>query len=395
MDVVEPDTATAVPSHSAEQLYEDLLSGRRRFILDVRNQKEFERWRVEGGSSLQVKNIPYFGFIENEEESVAQVPPGEDVLVVCAKEGSAEFVADILRQSGITASYLEEGIVSWGNLYDVRDVVDEPFGRIIQVARPARGDLSFVVVSDGQAAIVDPLRHVDHYLNVVREAGARVTHIFDTHAHADHISGGPDLHRTTGAPYYMHPYDAIHPLDMLPGAIDYAYLSDGQTFQVGQFSVRVIWFPGHTLGQVNYLFMAPTGQRYLFSGDGIFLRSFGRPDLGGQAEAWTPILYESLYERLPPHIDDETLILPAHFSSLDEGTENGVFAARYSQLKQQNRGLRPRSPEEFTDYVLGNLPTFPAEYVEIKRVNAGLVQPTEEEAEELELGKNICALADA
>jgi len=397
MTVAEPDTIAAVPSLSAEQLYEDLLTGRQRFILDVRNHKEFERWRVEGGSSLQVKNVPYFGFIEDEDESLAQaqIPAGEDVLVVCAKEGSSEFVADILRQNGIEASYLEEGILSWGNLYDVRDVIDEPFGRIIQVARPARGDLSFVVVSDGQAAVVDPLRHVDRYLNVVQKAGAEITHIFDTHAHADHISGGPDLHQATGAPYYMHPYDAIHPLDMLPGIIDYAYLQDGQAFQVGQFTVRVIWFPGHTLGQVNFLFSAPSGQRYLFSGDGIFLRSFGRPDLGGQADAWTPVLYESLYERLPPHLDDETLILPAHFSNLDEGTEDGVFAAPYRRVKEQNRGLRPRSLEEFTEYVLGNLPTFPEEYVEIKRVNAGLVQPTEEEAEELELGKNICALADA
>ena len=94
------------------------------------------------------------------------------------------------------------------------------------------------------------------------------------------------------------------------------------------------------------------------------------------------------------------MIRPAHFSTLDEGTASddfpaGIFAAPYAQVKEQNRGLQPRSPEEFTEYVLGNLPTFPDEYVEIKRVNAGLVQPTEEEAQELELGKNICALADA
>ena len=397
MTFAEAGAVTAVPSRSAEQLYQDLLSGRQRFILDVRNREEFKRWRVEGGSSLRVQNVPYFNFIEDEDESVAQVAAAqdEDILVVCAKEGSSEFVADILRQNGMRASYLQEGILSWGNLYDVRDVVDEPFGRIIQVARPARGDLSFLVVSDGQAAVVDPLRHIARYLNLVQEVGARMTHIFDTHAHADHISGGLALQEATGAPYYMHPYDAIHPLDMLPGAIDYSYLKDGQTFRIGRFEVRVIWFPGHTLGQVNYLFIAPTGQRYLFSGDGIFLRSFGRPDLGGQADAWTPILYESLYERLPPHLDDDTLILPAHFSSLDEATENGAFAAPYGQVKEKNRGLRSRTLEEFTDYVLGNLPTFPEEYIEIKRVNAGLVQPTEEEAEELELGKNICALADA
>jgi glyoxylase-like metal-dependent hydrolase (beta-lactamase superfamily II) len=182
---------------------------------------------------------------------------------------------------------------------------------------------------------------------------------------------------------------------MMPARLDYSYLHDGQSFTVGQFTVGVVWFPGHTLGQVNYRFSAPDGASYLFTGDGIFLRSFGRPDLGGRGEAWTPMLYESLYRRLPQHVDDDTMILPAHFSSLDEGDEDGVFSAAYGAVKAQNEALQPRSLEEFTTYVLGNLPKFPKEYVEIKRVNAGLITPDEEYAGELELGKNICALADA
>ncbi len=383
-----------VSARAIEEIYEDLLQDKQRVIVDVRNRNDFERWRIDGRSSLNLVNIPYFDFIEEEDESVAQVPTGEEVLVVCAKEGSSQFVAEILQERGIKASFLQEGILSWGELYDVRTAVDEPSGKIIQVARPARGDLSFVVVSEGKAAIVDPLRHIDNYYNVINAENAELTHIFDTHAHADHISGGPAMATETGAGYYMHPYDAIHPIDMLPATIEYNYLSDGQTFQVGQFTVKVIWFPGHTLGQVNYLFTAPTGQTYLFTGDGIFLRSFGRPDLGGKGEAWTPILYDSLFNRLPQHINDDTMILPAHFSVLEEGGEDGIFVAPYGVVKQQNDALKRRSLAEFSDYVLSNLPTFPPEYVEIKRVNAGLVQPDEETASELELGKNICALTD-
>jgi glyoxylase-like metal-dependent hydrolase (beta-lactamase superfamily II)/rhodanese-related sulfurtransferase len=389
------ELGVSIPARTAEDLYAALLADRQRVILDVRNEQDFARWGVEGRKSLRVINIPYFNFIEEEEESVAQVPADEDILVVCAKEGSSEFVADILHSHGIRATHLAGGIVTWGNLYDVRDVVNTDAGRIIQIARPARGDLSFVVISDGEAAIVDPLRHVDHYLDVVKNAGATVTHIFDTHAHADHISGGPALAAATGAPYYMHPYDAIHPLDMMPARLDYSYLQDGQAFTVGQFAVKVIWFPGHTLGQVNYRFTGPDGASYLFTGDGIFLRSFGRPDLGGRGEAWTPMLYESLYERLPRHVDDGTMILPAHFSNLDESDESGIFAAPYATVAAQNEALHPRSLAAFTTYVLGNLPKFPKEYVEIKRVNAGLITPDEEYAGELELGKNICALADA
>lgn len=384
-----------ITSMNAAELYAALLEGRQRFILDVRNADDFGRWKVEGRAALQTVNVPYFDFIEEEEASVAQVPAAEDVLVVCAKEGSSEFVADILKERGVNAYHLEGGIVTWGDLYDVRAAVVTDYGRIVQIARPARGDLSFVVISDGEAAIIDPLRHIQHYLDAVEAAGARVTHIFDTHAHADHISGGPELARLTGAPYFMHPYDAIHPIDMLPATLPYTYLNDGQTFRVGQFTVKVIWYPGHTLGQVNYLFTGPTGETFLFSGDGIFLRSFGRPDLGGQAEAWTPILYESMFARLPRHLNDDTLVFPAHFSTLDEGDADGIFTATYGWLKQNNDGLKPRSKAEFTAFVLSHLPYFPPEYVEIKRVNAGLVQPDEDKAGELELGKNICALSGA
>lgn len=384
-----------VSARPIAEVYSDLLAGRQRVILDVRNEDDFARWRVDGRSSLNVINVPYFNFIEEEAESLAQVPTGHDVLVVCAKEGSSEFVAEILNENGIRADYLADGIVSWGNLYDGRDAVNTEHGRIIQIARPARGDLSFVVVSNGAAAIIDPLRHIEHYQQVLADADATLTHIFDTHAHADHISGGPALQAATGAPYFLHPYDAIHPLDMLPAQMPYTYLNDGDTFTVGAYTVKVIWFPGHTLGQVNYLFTDPDGRSYLFSGDGIFLRSFGRPDLGGKGEAWTPILYESLFTRLPQHVNDDTLILPAHFAHLDEGDANGIFAQPYSEVKAHNDALQPRTLTEFTDYVLANLPTFPKEYIEIKRVNAGLVHPDEEAASELELGKNICALADA
>jgi glyoxylase-like metal-dependent hydrolase (beta-lactamase superfamily II)/rhodanese-related sulfurtransferase len=389
--------APAIAALTAAEMYETILDGSAPFILDVRNEDDFERWRVEGRAGLNILNLPYFEFVEDEEASLhtlaRHVSTEEEILVVCAKEGSAQFVAEILRDAGYSVSYLKEGITSWGDLYDVRDVVSGAYGRIIQIARPARGDLSFVLISDGQAAIVDPLRHIDYYLDAINEAGASLTHIFDTHAHADHISGGPALKAATGASYYMHPYDAIHPLDMLPATISYTYLHDGQTFQVGQMTVKTIWFPGHTLGQVNYLATTPDGGRYLFTGDGIFLQSFGRPDLGGQGERWTPILYESMFHRLPPHLTDNTYILPAHFSRQDEDGGNGIFVETYATVKTQNEALKPRTLAEFTDYVLSSLPHFPQEYVEIKRVNAGLSHPDEEAASELELGKNICALA--
>jgi glyoxylase-like metal-dependent hydrolase (beta-lactamase superfamily II)/rhodanese-related sulfurtransferase len=393
MYTAEAPVLAAIQPTAVESLYEALLHGTAPLILDVRNEADFGRWHVEGRAGFQLLNIPYYEFLEDEEGSVARVPAGAEVLVVCAKEGSSQYVAEVLQQHGIRASYLQGGIASWGDYYDVREVVNAPFGRIIQVARPARGDVSFVVISAGQAAIIDPLRHIEHYQRVISEAGATLTAIFDTHAHADHISGGRALAAATGAAYYLHPYDAIHPMDMLPATFAFTPLQDGQTLTVGHFEVLVGWFPGHTLGQVNYRFTGPQGRRYLFTGDGLFLRSFGRPDLGGQGERWTPILYQSLTERLPQLADDQTLILPSHFSTLDEADERGRFVALLGQVRRENDALVARDKEEFTRYVLSHLPTFPPQYIEIKRVNLGLVDPSEAQANELELGKNICALS--
>lgn len=391
MSMIEDQTTVA--TFTPAELYARILRDEPTFILDVRNADEFARSPIEGRTKLTSLNLPYFEFLEDEEGCAARVPSDREIFVVCAKEGSSEYVAGLLQGRGYKVRYLEGGYTNWGNFYDVRDVVNAAWGRIVQVARPARGDLSFAVISAGEAALIDPMRHTEVYLDLIAEAGAKLTRIFDTHVHADHISGGPALAEATGAPYYVHAYDAIHPIDMLPAVIAYTHIEEGHSFQVGQVKLTTRWFPGHTLGQVNYRLDAPDGQSGLFTGDGIFLRSFGRPDLGGKGEAWTPILYRSLTKRLPTMADDSTLILPAHFSTLDEGNADGIFAAAYAEVRASNDALKHRDEAEFTSYVLDHLPVFPPEYVEIKRVNIGLSNPCDGTANELELGKNICALS--
>jgi glyoxylase-like metal-dependent hydrolase (beta-lactamase superfamily II)/rhodanese-related sulfurtransferase len=391
MTITELQTAQAV---TANQLYQALLSDQAPLILDVRNPDDFARWHIEGRRSFAVINVPYYQFIEDEAAEIAKLPRDHEVLVVCAKEGSSEYVANLLREHDLNANYLAGGILSWGHFYDTRPVASGNWGQILQIARPARGDLSFVLISDSTAAVIDPLRHTRYYTAAIAAAGAHLTQIFDTHVHADHISGGPALSQASNAPYYVHPYDAIHPIDMLPATLPYTPLSDGQVFQVGQITITTIWYPGHTLGQVNFLAETSDGTRFLFTGDGIFLHSFGRPDLGGKGEAWTPMLYESMVQRLPPHLTEETMVLPAHFSTLDECDADGRCMARWGDVRRTNQSLAYlASADEFSAFVLSNLPVFPPQYVEIKRVNIGLSNPTEEQAEELELGKNICALA--
>jgi glyoxylase-like metal-dependent hydrolase (beta-lactamase superfamily II) len=132
--------------------------------------------------------------------------------------------------------------------------------------------------------------------------------------------------------------------------------------------------------------------KYLLSGDSIFLESIARPDLGGRADAWTPLLYRSLKQIAV--LAPETVVLPAHFSDIRAADSQGVYRATLATLLQRNPGLLKLAEGEqaFYDYIMESLPEFPDAYTEIKRANAGLASPDEARTQELELGKNMCAV---
>lgn len=378
-----------------QEIYQRLIEHNDLFIVDVRNEEDFASWHIETAEQIDIINVPYFDFLEEEAEALAKVQTDKEVVVVCAKEGSSAFVADILHQNGIHADYLAGGMKEWGNLYVFRSVHEQENLEIYQVDRVARGCLSYVLISEGEAIIIDPLRHSEKYLAFLEEKGATLSLIFDTHAHADHISGAPELAEITGAPYYLHPYDGIHPFDILPPNISYTMLADGNKFTVGAINLLAIHAPGHTLGQVAFLATVADGQEFFFSGDTVFLDSFGRPDLGGQGEKWAPIVYESLFKVIKENVSEDALLLPGHYANASEANDTGLFAQTMKDMWQKNSALQHAEREDFINYVLSHLPEMPEQYIEIKRVNAGLVQADEETMSELELGKNVCALSEA
>jgi rhodanese-related sulfurtransferase len=248
-------TKTAI---TVAELDEMIERGESFLLLDVRNQDEFERWKIEGRNPFETLHIPYFQFIEDEEASVSRVPKGKPIVVVCAKGGSSDYVAGVLRERGYEAVNLEGGMIAWGNYYRVRRIEAVKDVALYQIIRVARGDLAYAVVSNGEGILIDPTRHTEQYTNLAEREGFKIVAIFDTHAHADHISGGPKLAKELGVPYFLHPYDGIHPIDMLPATIEYEYLKDGFTFQFGNATLKGIHIPGHTLGN-----MAFSGERPL------------------------------------------------------------------------------------------------------------------------------------
>jgi glyoxylase-like metal-dependent hydrolase (beta-lactamase superfamily II)/rhodanese-related sulfurtransferase len=374
------------------------------FVLDVRNRDEFERFRLEGREPLPAVNLPYFEMLELggqdemldsviacvEQHLAGQLPRDLMILSVCAKGDTSEYVAQGLEQLGFASANLEGGMKAWGDYYSTRAVAETPELAIYQVSRPARGCLSYVVASDGKALVIDPLRHVHPYRELAKSKGFEIESVIDTHGHADHISGGPALASASGASYHLHPYDAIHPMDVLPATISYDPIRDGQIFKAGRVELEALHIPGHTLGLVALRL----DDRYLFTADSIFISSLARPDLGGRAEPWARLHRQSL--RRLSELPGKMIVLPGHFSSLSEENQEGLFAAPLGELKQRSHGLQvlaQESEEGFIRYLLENLAPFPAEYVDIKRVNVGLLAPSEDDASVLELGKNNCGLS--
>ncbi|MCR6641911.1 MAG: MBL fold metallo-hydrolase [Sporocytophaga sp.] len=168
---------------------------------------------------------------------------------------------------------------------------------------------AYYIESAGEVAIVDPLREVGPYIARTEKAGAKIKYIFETHFHADFVSGHIDLSRKTGAPIVYGPtanpeFDAIIAVD-------------GQEFKVGNVTIKVLHTPGHTLESTVYLLKNQEGKDYaIFSGDTLFLGDVGRPDLAqkaGQltAEDLAGMLYDSLINKIMPLADD-VIVYPAH-----------------------------------------------------------------------------------
>lgn len=359
-------------------------------FVDVRDDTLFNQRDYNQDDGYQLLHLPYTEFQEHLPAALAKLPAGK-LVFNCRSGRKTQLVMEIIKDEPLDMAWVEGGFGSWRNFFLHKTVLESEAGRIYQIARPGRGDLSYLVVSQGEAAVIDPMRKIEEYLDVLTEQHAHLTAIFDTHNHADRISGGRFLAEATGAPYFKHPYDAIHLVDRLPMQAPYRFLNDGDSFTIGRLQLKAIWFPGHTLGMTNFLLTTPEGKQYLFTGDGIFIQSIGRPDLMGKGEPWAKILYESLHTRLNHFITPDTLILPAHFALFRERNPQGLYAATYETIRKNNPIMRPMSEEEFIAYVLQDVPTAPDEYIEILRINHALLEVDEERANELEAGKNLCS----
>ncbi|MFJ9385362.1 MBL fold metallo-hydrolase [Peribacillus sp. NPDC101481] len=353
------------------------------FILDVRNESDYHDWKIEG-ENFEFLNIPYFDLLDGVEEIIDQIPANKEILVVCAKEGSSVMVAEMLSEAGLDVSYLKGGMKAWSeHLEPVKIGELTNGGGIYQFVRLGKGCLSYMVVTNGEAAIIDSTRMIDAYLDFADDIGVKITHVLDTHLHADHISGGRRIAEVTNATYWLPPKDAAEV------TFEYQPLESGKVITIGHTSIDIqaIYSPGHTIGSTSFV----VDQKYLLSGDILFIDSIGRPDLAGLAEDWVGDLRETLYTRYR-ELSDELIVLPSHFMIVDELNEDGSVAKKLGALFAENHGLNIVDETEFRELVTGNLPPQPNAYQEIRETNMGKIEPDDEKQREMEIGPNRCAV---
>ncbi|PEM56656.1 MBL fold metallo-hydrolase [Bacillus wiedmannii] len=367
----------------AKDVAEKVLFGEL-FILDVRNETDYEDWKIEGKQISSI-NKPYFDLLDGVDHIASELPREKEILVVCAKEGSSQFVAEQLLDAGFhNVFYLAGGMKAWSEYVKPLKVGDvQGGGSIYQFNRLGKGCLSYMVVSNGEAAVIDAVRTIEAYEEFAKEYGVTITNVMDTHLHADHISGGRKLAERVGGTYWLPPKDAEEVV------FSYKPLVEGSVITVGgtEIEIDALYSPGHTIGSTSFI----VDDSYLLSGDILFVDSIGRPDLAGKAEDWVSDLRETLYNRYKV-LSQQLIVLPAHYSKISEMDENGVVSAKLKDLFVYNAGLNIESEGEFRKVVTENLPPQPNAYEEIRQTNMGKIHPSVDEEREMETGPNRCAV---
>jgi hydroxyacylglutathione hydrolase len=215
---------------------------------------------------------------------------------------------------------------------------------------------AYYIESDGEAAIIDPLREVMPYIKKAEKAGAKIKYIFETHFHADFVSGHIDLAAKTGAKIVFGP-KAETDFESVKAA-------DGEEFKVGKYTIRTLHTPGHTLESTCYLLLDENGrERFVFTGDTLFIGDVGRPDLAQKStisvEDLAGMLYDSLNEKIKT-LPDDVIVYPAHGAGSACG--KNMSKETYDTIghqKQVNYALLATTKEQFIKEVTTGLGTAP------------------------------------
>jgi hydroxyacylglutathione hydrolase len=246
---------------------------------------------------------------------------------------------------------------------------------IQQLYTKCLSEAAYYIESEGEVAIIDPLRDIDDYLALAKERKATIKYIFETHFHADFVSGHIDLGKATGAPIIFG-----------PGATTNFKIENAahlQEYKLGKISIQVLHTPGHTLESSCFLLKDDNNLPHaIFTGDTLFVGDVGRPDLSGgnmSSEDLAEIMYDTLQKQILP-LEDHVLVYPAHGPGSSCGKSLGPNThSTIGDEKKTNHALQPKSKAEFIKSVTEGLSAAPVYFA----INASINQKGYDAIEEV------------
>jgi glyoxylase-like metal-dependent hydrolase (beta-lactamase superfamily II) len=357
-------------------------------VVDVRSPQRVASGRIHLVPAEHFHNIVGSRLIGITDLGSLGMDPAVPVVVVCGHGNDSKFGAMHLNRLGAHARSLTGGMASWMTLTVPRQLpLPRGIDHMVQFDRVGKGSLGYLIVSSGRAMIIDPPRDPGPFLDLMKKSGGTLDSVADTHVHADYISGAPALARELGVPYYLHPADNVYPYDDSPGRLDIRPLHDGMSIPLGSATIGVAHTPGHSPGSVTFIL----GSESAFTGDFLFVGSLGRPDIADKTEEWSRLLWRSVQSARRDWPAD-MVVYPAHYSSGNERGNGGAVCAKFGDILTRNAALQFPDEAGFVEWIKQNEARVPAAYRTIKGINVGLWSAGERESDELESGKNECAL---
>tara|TARA_S200000501_G_scaffold54907_1_gene44954 strand:+ start:13159 stop:14310 length:1152 start_codon:yes stop_codon:yes gene_type:complete len=374
-------------SCSSNKLFNDLVNAKDLLVLDVRNTFDSNTFKIECPTPFKKLNIPYFEFIEDQDRVFETIPRGFPIKIICSKEGSAKFVSELLTERGFdNVAYLSGGMNSWGSMLVPKQINPKSDGyKLYQFIRPGKGSCSYGVLNDDQLFLIDPSLNFEFYVSFAKSNSVRIEKIFETHLQADYISGSKTIAEKYGSTIVATDGDFKNSF------LNYKGMGNGEIFEVGLNGpeIKVLFTPGHTIGSVCFIL----DNKYILSGDTIFIKSVGRPDLGGKINEWSKLLHNTLTEKIVA-LDGSLKLLPGHYMSWDESNDNFIFKKKLADVIELNKEVfNITNPEKFTQYIMDNWINPPKIYEEIRNINSCFIDIDYKRIGDIDLGKNQCAVS--
>jgi glyoxylase-like metal-dependent hydrolase (beta-lactamase superfamily II)/rhodanese-related sulfurtransferase len=392
------EASDRTPTIEVKELREWLERGEPVTIVDVRDAEAHSEWTIPGSLHVDASDALKAGT----EGPLAELrpPPDRPVVAVCNRGNTSRIAAGRLRARGIQAFSLRGGMKAWSLAWNLAEVqlpgrsvssagladrseagamLTPEHVRVLQLRRTGKGCLSYLVGSDGKAAVIDPSLDPEVYLDLAQESAWTITDVLDTHIHADHLSRARLLADRTRGTLRLPAQQRV--------SFPFTAVQEGDVVTVGAAHLTALRVPGHTMESTAFLL---AGQA-LFTGDTLFLEGVGRPDLEASPEETrqrAQALQASL--RRIVSLAPELLVLPAHTNHPVE-FDHRPLSASLGELRERLELLNADA-SDFVQAILSRLPPTPPNHHVIVKLNEAGELPAGD-LTDLEAGANRCAIS--